>query len=193
MKTINVVEFLADIGDHLKIEKKPFILGIAGGSGSGKSYISKRILEHVEGKILSVDDYYKNGSEGCNFDVPRQLDLELLREHLEMLQKGETIKKPIYDFKTHSRIGEEDFKVEGVIILEGLFALNNLFIDILDFRIFVEAPEEVRLERRMKRDVLERGRTGESVLKQWKETVEPNFVKHILPQKEIADLLILNS
>ncbi len=170
-----------------KIKKKVIIIGIAGGSASGKTTVARLL----KGKILSMDDYYKgiNDMEDNNFDDPKSQDLDLLREHLIKLKNSETIKKPIYDFKTHSRIGYEEFKPAKLIIVEGLFALNEKIRDLLDIKVFIECKEDERFRRRMERDISERGRTEESVIKQWNETVEPMFKKFVLGSKKDAIII----
>ncbi len=176
-------------------QKKPFILGICGGSGAGKSYVAEIILKNT-GRLFYMDDYYlgvgMDKSKGYNFDEPAAIDLALLRDHLKKLQEGETIQKPIYDFRTHTRIGHENFEASDIIILEGLFTLNEEIRDLIDYKIFVHASEKTRFDRRLKRDIAERGRTEESVKKQFIETVAPMHIKHIEPLKPYADLTVIN-
>jgi len=170
------------------------ILGIAGGSASGKGFLAKQILKEMNLTILSMDDYYKSTNDpNTNFDHPNSLDLELLAKHLVELQQGNTINKPIYDFVTHTRSGYEAFSSTKIVLLDGLFGLNELFIDKLSLSIFIKASETIRLKRRITRDIKERGRTKESVLKQWATTVQPMYSKHIEPQSKIADILIINN
>ena len=118
--------------------------------------------------------------------------MELLNKNLKSLKKGETIEKPVYNFVTHERSGFEDFEPADVIIIEGLWALNSLIKDEIDFKIFIEASKSVRLNRRIDRDVAERGRTKENVIKQFNETVEPMYEVHVLPTQEYADLIVGN-
>lgn len=184
-----VMEIKKRIKEILK-EKKLVFIGIAGGSASGKTWVA----EHLSGQILSMDSYYIgiNNMRDNNFDHPSALDLHLLKKNLQDLKDRKTIEKPIYDFKTHSRIGYELFKLKNkVLIVEGLFSLNEILKDELDLKVFIDVPEKIRLERRINRDVNERGRTKESVLQQWIQ-VEEMYKKFILPTKENADVVINN-
>ena len=177
------------INEILK-KKKIVIVSIAGGSASGKTYVAK----NVDGKVLSMDDYYIGikRMKDHNFDKPSALDLRLLKKHLHELKKNKTIKKPIYNFKAHSRSGYEKFKPAKVIIIEGLFALNEILRNKVDLKVFIEMPEKKRLKWRIMRDVKERGRTRDSVIKQWRETVQPNYLKYVLPTKRYADIMLIN-
>lgn len=170
------------------------IVGLAGGSCSGKSKIANFIIANFSGKVLSIDDYYLgiDKMKDDNFDHPDAIQLNLLKEHLKLLKKNESITKPKYDFATHLPDGEEQFSPSKVILLEGLFALNDKIRDLVDLRIYVEASEDKRLERRLRRDVDQRGRSKDSVLKQWHSTVKPMYDKHIEPQRKHADIIINN-
>jgi len=172
----------------LSKSKEFLIVSIAGGSCSGKTSVSKKI----KGKAIPMDDYYLglDKMKDNNFDSPDALDLPLLKLHLGMLKRGAIVDKPIYNFKTHSRVGHEKFTPEKVLIIEGLFALNKILLNTSDLKIFIDCPEELRLRRRIDRDEVERGRTEESVKKQWVETVEPMFKKFILPTEKYADIVI---
>ncbi|MBM3210686.1 uridine kinase [Candidatus Poribacteria bacterium] len=174
---------------------KVVVIGIAGGSCSGKNYISNILAKTFNGKILSIDDYYR-GIEYVkdeNFDSPDALELGLLKEHIIQLRKGQDIEKPVYDFKLQARGGYEVFKPADIMIVEGLFALYDMLYEVIDLRIFVEADTKTRLDRRLDRDVRERGRTIESVIKQFEETVEPMHKKYVEPCKEKADYIIINN
>jgi len=175
---------------ELKKSKDVVLVGIGGGSSAGKTYFAKMLGK----KVILMDDYYKgiNFMKNNNFDDPDALDLDLLKEHLNLLKNGLDIKKPIYDFKIHSRIGYETFLAYPVIVIDGLFALNKIVKNILDLKIFIESSSSQRLERRIARDINERGRSRESVLKQWNETVEPMYSKFVLKTKKYADIVILN-
>lgn len=167
------------------------VIGIAGGSGSGKSFLSKKLAEEFSSIIINMDDYYIRGICKNNKDVPRALDLELLKKHISELKLGKEVVKPIYTF------GLKDDKTEkimpaGVIIVDGLFALHKKFNGLLDCKIFIDIPEKIRLERRLKRDVEKRGYTKEHTLERWKKTVEPMYLKHVLPTKKFADVVIKN-
>ncbi len=170
--------------------KAVVLIGIAGGTGSGKTFIAKQ----VNAKMLSMDDYYvgKERMKDSNFDQPSALDLTLLMEHLLALKQNKSISKPVYDFKTHDRAGYEKFEPAKILIIEGLFALNKIIKDVLDIKVFVEATRETRLERRMERDIKERGRTKENVLDFFHNFAEPMYLEHVLPTKESADIIVEN-
>ena len=184
-----VSEITKRISALLKKQAIVFV-GIAGGTGSGKTFIAKKL----NAKMLSMDDYYvgKKRMEDGNFDQPSALDLTLLREHLLMLKQNKSISKPVYDFKTHDRQGYEKFEPANILIIEGLFTLNSIINDVLDIRVFMDAPKGTRLERRMERDIKERGRTKENVLDFFNNFAEPMYIKHVLPTKEFADFIIEN-
>ncbi len=165
----------------------PLFIGVAGGSCSGKSYISKKI----HGKVLHMDDYFvENAPKNHNFDLPSRVRFALLIQHLRLLQRHQAIKKPAYDFVHHHVDHEETFTPGKVIIVEGIHALHKRLLKFYDIRIFVDAPLEKRLQRRMRRDLKERGRTKRSIVQQWKRTVEPAYNKYILPTKKYADIII---
>ena len=109
-----------------------------------------------------------------------------------MLKQNKSISKPVYDFTAHMRKGYENFKPGKIMIIEGIFALNQTISDILDIKVFMEAATKLRLQRRIERDVKERGRTEESVIEQFNSTVEPMYLKHVLPTKKFADFVIEN-
>lgn len=190
---------------RIKIEEmqrtitRPLIMGIAGGSGSGKTTkVAGRIQDLFPGsRILSMDDYFRGrrfmesiGSN--NWDEPRSLDLELLRDQLKDLKKGLVIQKPIYSFRTAEREGYEEFESPGLIILEGLFILNEIIINEVDLRIFVEMSVQGSLLRRLLRDVGRTGQSEQDIFKQYVETVYPMYKLHIEPTKARADIVIIN-
>ncbi len=182
---------------------KPIIIGIAGGSASGKSTIAKSLFQQFEEKksviIIRQDDYYKDQSHLSmeervknNYDHPFAFDTELLVTHLNSLSQGVTIVKPKYDFTHHTRSNEtEIIEPSEVIILEGLFVLEDELIrNKLDIKIFVETDADVRFIRRLQRDVLDRGRTVESVITQYLTTVKPMHEGFVEPSKKYADVII---
>lgn len=171
------------------------IVGVAGGSCSGKSFISNILAREVEGIILAMDDYYRGieSTQDGNFDEPHALDLQLLKRHIAALKDGKSITKPIYDFKTHARSGYETFEPATVIIVEGLFALHNVISNEIDVKIFVQADPDIRLERRIQRDTTERGRTKEDVEEQFRDSVQPMHEKYVEPQKTNADHITVNN
>lgn len=176
------------------------IIGITGGSGSGKSTIVRKISEVCQDfVVISQDNYYKSASfvnnsniTAYNFDHPDAFDTDLMCEQLMMLKSGQAIDMPQYDFVHHAR-KEETVRVNPapVIILDGLMILYEKKIrDILDLKVYVDTPDDIRFIRRLKRDISERGRTVESVVKQYLEVVRPGHKNFIEPTKEYADIII---
>jgi len=179
--------------------KRPIIISVAGGSGSGKtSKVTQKINElFSNSKILSLDDYYKgkefmNKIGSDNWDEPRALDLKLFKKHLQELKKNKKIKKPVYSIKNGKRTGYKNFSPSKVIITEGLFALNEKLIDESDLPIFVEIGVHGRLLRRLMRDVKRTGQSEEEILKMYADTVHPMHKLHIEPTKDKASLIIVN-
>lgn len=190
-------------GSPEQLPKRAVIIGLAGGSGSGKSTISVKLLEAVGFKHvahLQHDAYYHDLSHldfedrvTTNFDHPESLDTELLIEHLKMLQQGLSIEVPVYNFKTHTRLPmTERIEPKPIIILEGilLLALRDLR-RVLDIKVFVDTPDDIRLIRRLARDVTERGRSVQSVIEQYLESVRPMHHEFVEPSKRFADVVIL--
>lgn len=184
--------------------KKTTIIGIAGGSASGKSTISRKLQLEFENDnsvtIIRQDDYYKNQSHltmeervKTNYDHPFAFDNELFIDHLNRLSQGETIEKPIYDFVNHTRSSEcETIYPSDVIVIEGLFILENKEIrDLCDIRIFVDTDADTRFIRRLVRDVKKRGRTLDSVIEQYTQTVKVMHETFVEPSKKYADIIIL--
>ena len=175
------------------------VIGIAGGTGSGKTTLMKNIVSRFEGDVtvLSHDNYYKRHDEltyeertQLNYDEPDALETDLMATHLEALRRGESIQCPVYDFSAHNRSDEtipvhprKVIIVEGILIFESE-ALRNL----MDIRIFVDTDADVRLCRRIRRDVKKRGRSLESVLDQYQQTVKPMHEKYVEPSKKFAEL-----
>jgi len=182
---------------------KPVIIGIAGGSASGKSSIAKRLKNQFDRNrsvvIIRMDDYYKDQSNKTmeervktNYDHPFAFDIDLLMQQLIELQNGNTIKKPIYDFVNHTRSNEiEVIEPCDVIVLEGLFVLEDERIrSVLDIKLFVDTDADIRFIRRLMRDVEERGRTLDSVVTQYTTTVRVMHDLFIEPSKRYADVII---
>lgn len=182
--------------------KRPLLIGIAGGTGSGKSTVTKEIFKAIgEGNITIIeqDSYYKDQSHlsfeeriNTNYDHPDAFDNKLLIEHLSDLLEGKSINKPIYDFENHNR-KKETIKVEpnDIIILEGILILYEKEIrDLLDIKIFVDTDSDVRIIRRILRDMKDRGRTLDSVIVQYMSTVRPAHLQFVEPTKRYADLII---
>jgi len=179
------------------------IIGISGGSGSGKTTIVRRIAQIVpDFTFLAQDSYYKSAEyvdneniTAFNFDHPSAFDTELLIEHLRALKAGRTIRVPVYDF-VHHRRSEEIVEVvpRSLVIFEGIM----IFVDprvreLLDLKLYVDTPDDIRFIRRLQRDITERGRTVESVIKQYLEVVRPGHLEFIEPTKAYADLIIPES
>lgn len=181
---------------------KPLLIGITGGTGSGKSTVSKEILKSIHEKnvvTIEQDSYYKNQSHlsfeervKTNYDHPFAFDNDLLINHLKDLLNNKVIEKPIYDFERHTR-KEETITVhpKKIIILEGILILNNEDIrNLCDIKIFVDTDSDVRVIRRISRDIRERGRTLDSVIQQYMTTVRPAHMQFIEPSKKYADIII---
>ena len=179
----------------------PIIVGIAGGTGSGKTTMARKVQEGLGAKSVSIqhDWYYHDQSEvpfdqrGCvNFDHPESLDNALLVEHLTLLKRGEAIEAPQYDFTRHTRF-EETMRIEplSVVIVEGilLFAIPELR-DTFDIKLFVDTDADIRAFRRIRRDIRERGRDFESIRQQYYQTVRPMHLEFVEPSKRWADLII---
>ena len=185
------------------MKNKIIIIGIAGGSGSGKTRLVKNILNKVDNlkvDAIELDSYYKDLShlifserEKSNFDHPDSVDFNLLQENLEDLINNREISVPIYDYKTHTREKNTSRKINNinVIILEGIFALYTKEIrDLMTIKIFVDTPSDIRVLRRIKRDVNKRERSIDSVMTQYKETVRPMFIEFVSPTQRYADIII---
>ncbi len=180
---------------------KTLVIGIAGGTGSGKTTLVKSLSEHFGGKVtmLSHDNYYKcrddlSFEDRCklNYDEPDAMDTSLMVYHLEQLRRGQAIDCPVYDFTVHNR-SQQTIRVEPkqVIIVEGILIFENEHLrNLMDMKIFVDADADVRLCRRIKRDVTKRGRSLESVLEQYETTVKPMHEKYVEPSKKYADVVV---
>ena len=178
------------------------VLGIAGGTGSGKTYAVKSLLnEYPQNSVLaiSMDSYYKDLSHinykrrvEQNFDHPDSIDINLLEKHLEQASKGNKINIPIYDFSNHVRLGETvSISNAKIIIVEGIFALHfSQLRKLYTLKIFMDTPENVRLERRLFRDVKERGRTVKSIMDQYNTTVLAMHNRYVEPSKIFSDLIL---
>jgi len=185
---------------------KPFIMGIAGGSGSGKTFFLNRFLDHFtrdEVCLVSQDDYYfpightmtKEENKVYNFDVPETIDREHFYSDIAKLLNGETIYKKEYTFNNQDAIPKIlEIKPAPIMIVEGLFILHFKEIaDLLDLRIFIEADEDVALQRRLKRDLEERGYSNEDAKYKWDNHVMPAYKEFLLPYRNICEQVIVNN
>ncbi|MAZ29589.1 MAG: uridine kinase [Cytophagaceae bacterium] len=181
------------------------IIGIAGGTGSGKTTVVKQIVDELpvgEVTVISQDSYYRDTSHltyeervKINFDHPKSIDFELLEKHLIALREGLTIEQPVYSFKEHNRLDETvNTKPRKVVIVEGILILTHPEVrELFDIKIFVHADSDERLIRRLKRDIAERGRDLDEVLTRYQTTLKPMHQQFIEPTKEFADLIIPNN
>ena len=181
---------------------QPLIIGIAGGTGSGKTTVARKVAAALpEGSVAIIehDSYYLDRDnlsyeERCrlNYDHPEALDNELLVEHLGALRKGETVEVPVYDFKTHLRQEKNrDVGPAPVIILEGILVFTDARIRrLLDMKLFVDTAADIRIMRRIRRDIEERGRDFNNIREQYYDTVRPMHDKYVEPSKRWADLII---
>ena len=178
------------------------VIGIAGGTGSGKTTLMNNLIERFAGSVtvLSHDNYYRRNDhlsyeQRCliNYDEPAALETDLMARHLDQLRHGETIQCPVYDFSQHNRSSETiEIAPKSVIIVEGILIFENKELrDLMDIKIFVDTDADVRLCRRIKRDVNKRGRSLESVLEQYQNTVKPMHEKYVEPSKKHANLVVL--
>lgn len=180
---------------------KPLIIGIAGGTGSGKTTLTNSLLKRFNGQVGVIyhDNYYKRNDHltydertELNYDAPTAFDNDLLVTHLKALIAGQTIETPVYDFTDHNR-SEETMIVQPqrIIILEGiLIFVEEEIRELCDIKIFVDTDADVRILRRLRRDVIERGRSIESVESQYLATVKPMHELHVEPSKRHADMII---
>jgi uridine kinase len=178
------------------------IIGICGGTGSGKTTVARRILENVSQEqvvYLQQDSYYRNLGDmpvelrhRINFDHPDALDNELFINHVRALKAGEAIEMPLYDYTTHTRKTEtKRIDPKLVTIVEGILVFADPVLrELMDVKIFVDTADDLRFIRRLQRDVAERGRTVDSVIKQYLETVRPMHLQFVEPSKRYADVVI---
>lgn len=180
----------------------PFILGVAGGSGSGKSWLVQELtrrLRDLNPVVLHQDSYYRDlrhldpeSRARSNFDEPDAVDFALLADHLSCLRRGAPVRPPLYDLTSHLRQGwAEEVGPAPIVIADGILILAvEEVAQLLDLALFVETPDDLRLEQRMRRDLLERGRSAESVLQQWHATVQPMHRTWVQPSAARAHLRV---
>jgi uridine kinase len=179
------------------------VIGIAGGTGSGKTTVTQKILErlHIQQNVVVIqhDAYYKDLSayngltpDKINFDHPDSLETSLLISHIRGLKQRRTIQQPIYNFTTHSRLKESrELEARDIILIEGiLIFVDKELRDLMDIKIFVDTDADERVLRRIRRDILERGRSIESVMNQYIQTVKPMHLEFVEPSKHWADIII---
>lgn len=179
----------------------PLIIGLTGGTGSGKTTVANAIIETAKDDIVSLpqDMYYKDQTDipfevrlQTNYDQPNAFDTDLLIEHIDSLIAGRTIERPVYDFSNHTRSTETvHMQPKKVILVEGILVLHSQRLrDRMTLKVFVDAPADERFIRRLERDVSERNRSSESVIKQYRETVKPMHDLFIEPTKQHADIIM---
>jgi uridine kinase len=177
-------------------------IGICGGTGSGKTTIARAIVDAVGAErvvLVEQDSYYRNLADmplderhQANFDHPDSIDSDMLVNHLIRLKQGLTVEMPLYDFVTHTRSDRiETIKPRSVVIVEGILIFAEpRVLDLLDVRVFVDTPDDIRLMRRLRRDINERGRTFERTLQQYERTIRPMHYEFVEPSKRHADVII---
>jgi len=181
---------------------KGILIGIAGASGSGKTLVANTIMERLGSEkvvLIQEDSYYRDLSDipfddrtGRNFDHPDAFDHELLHKHMQQLLDGQSISHPVYDFKTHSRLKDsETVGPHSIVILEGILILSESKLrDEMDIKVYIDTAPDICFIRRLKRDIEERARTVDSVIKQYTETVRPMYFQFVEPSKRHADIII---
>ena len=188
--------------DIYPLENRPLIIGICGGSGSGKTTITRRIIEALSSSnviVLQQDNYYKDfpglpfeERTKLNFDHPGSMDTLLLAEHVSQLRAGETIQRPAYDFAKYRRLSETvEIPPRSSIIVEGILIFDDEALrSLMDIKIFVDTDADLRFIRRLVRDIRERGRTMDMVIDQYIATVRPMHMEFVEPSKRYADVII---
>lgn len=185
--------------DH---QRRNILIGLAGGTGAGKTLVAQSIAQDLGGEsvlLIEQDSYYKDlqhiplgERENRNFDHPDAFDRDLLRTQLEALLAGREVEMPTYDMRTHTRVGQP-LRVKGrrILILDGLLVLEDPGLrHLMDIKIYVDADPDIRFIRRLKRDLTERGRTLDQVIRQYESTVRPMHLQFVEPSKRYADLVI---
>ncbi len=184
-------------------KKLAFSVGIAGGSGAGKTTLARMLIDRIGADRVAYiphDAYYRDlgglprqERDQVDFDRPDSIDNDLFLDHFEEIRKGRTIQVPIYDFKSHTRmVQSRALEPKEIILVEGILTFAKAGIrDLFDIRIFIDTDADVRLIRRQRRDVAERGRTHESVIEQWEKQVRPNYKEFVEPYKCYADIVVI--
>jgi uridine kinase len=184
------------------VSRRPIIIGVAGGTGSGKTTVARRILEQVGAEHVAYiphDAYYRDLSHlpaelraQINFDHPNSLETELLVEHLQQLRRGQPVDIPVYDFSAHTRtVKTRQVGPAPVILVEGILVFAEVALrELFDVKLYVDTDADIRIIRRLQRDVEQRGRTLESVIQQYMTTVRPMHLEFVEPSKRYADVII---
>lgn len=179
-----------------------FVIGIAGGSGSGKTTVAEMVAKDLGPHrvvLISQDSYYKPLSHlpleerrKCNFDHPDAIDVDLMARHIQDLREGRSIELPLYDFANHTRSSEtRTVKPRGILIVEGILILELIEVrDLLDVKVYIDTDDDLRLIRRLRRDIQERGRTLDSVVTQYLTTVRPMHHEFVEKSRRYADLIL---
>lgn len=183
-------------------DKRPIVIGVTGGSGSGKTTVSKAIYENLRGQsiqIINQDTYYNDQADmtmeerkAVNYDHPLAFDTALLIEQLDALRHNQAVEMPVYDYKEYTR-SQATVHVEpqDVIILEGILILDDERLrELMDIKVYVDADDDIRILRRIQRDMQERGRSLESIISQYLKTVKPMYHQFIEPTKRYADIIV---
>jgi uridine kinase len=180
----------------------PFVIGVAGGSGSGKTTVVRRIVDSLGDEqvtVLDHDRYYRDRNDlrleeraSLNYDHPDSLETDLMVRHLNELRSGHAVEVPVYDFTRHARrSGTETIHPRKALIVEGILIFTDAALRaLLDVKVFVDADDDIRFIRRLKRDVAERGRTMDSVVEQYQGTVKPMHLEFVEPSKRYADVIV---
>ena len=177
------------------------VVGIAGGSGSGKTTLTDALMARFGDQVSIVhhDNYYRAHDDltyeertHLNYDCPEAFETEMMVEHLQLLRQGRSVHCPVYDFKSHNRSGETELIVpKPVILVEGILIFaEKALLDLMDIKVFVDTDADVRLARRVLRDVESRGRSVRSIVDQWQNTVKPMYEMYVEPSKKKADIII---
>ena len=188
--------------NDLSAKRQSLVIGIAGGTGSGKTSVTEKILSSLDPRrvvVIAHDSYYKDlsahggrSASEINFDHPSSLETDLLIRHLRRLKQGQSIEQPVYDFTTHRRLSEPlTVAARDIIIIEGiLIFVDRELRDLMDIKIFIDTDADERLLRRIRRDIQERGRSLDSVMQQYVRTVKPMHLEFVEPSKQWADIII---
>jgi uridine kinase len=186
--------------EQLTLPRRPLLIAIAGCSGSGKTTLARELATQLDATLFPLDLYYRDLSQfpldsrhKQNFDHPDSLESELIIEHVRTLSEGRPIKRPVYDFARHTRVADafDDVAPNAVVLVEGILALHYAeLLPLYDFSIYVDAPNEICLNRRIYRDMRERGRTEESVRAQFEATARPMAELYVLPSQAHATLTV---